>query len=848
MFADFRYALRQFAKSPGFAVVAILSLALGIGANTAVFSVMNTVLLEELPVKNPQELVIFNWLAEENVGPPSSSGWRQQEPGSKKSTSTSFAYPAFDAMRTNPGALSEVFAFAPQGGLNVIVDGAAEIVQGGQVVSGTYHRGLGVPAAAGRLMTPEDDQPSAPPVVVISYRYWQRRFGGDSAAIGKAITVNGVPVTIIGVTAPAFNGTQQVGEVTDITLPLAHDKAITRAPWDTRAAGNWWLRIMGRMKPGATLEQTRVSLEDVYQGTARGHMRLSTLPGAPAVDPANVPVPQLRAVPGGQGLYEARRGYEKSLRLLMGVVGLVLLVACANVANLLLARGAARRREIAVRLALGASRARLVRQLLAESVLLAGLGAAAGLAFAWWGAQALIAMQPFGSTPLQFDTSLDWRVLGFASAAALLTGIVFGLAPALRATKLSLTSEFQGGVRSLGAGSRSALAKSLMVSQVALSLVLLVGAGLFIRTLRNLQNVDVGFNREQLLLFNLNAAANGATAPQALALYERIRERVAALPGVRSASFSRITPLAQSNWTNSVNVPGYVQTSLRESGVQMNGLGRDYLATLELPVLRGRDFEPRDNSAAAPKVAVVNQAFAKKYFGQEDIIGRRIGTGRENTTPDIEIVGLIRDAQYSDVRTAVRPQMFIPYAQLDGNNAGNAAYVVRFTGGEVAITNAIRAAVRDIDANLPLIRVSTLVAQIDRLFTQERLFAKLCSMFGALALLLAAVGLYGLMSYAVLRRTGEIGLRMALGALPGHVLLMILRESLALVGAGVALGLLGAWAASRLVATMLFGLSAADPLTYALVALMLIVVASLAALLPARRASRTDPMIALRAE
>ncbi len=843
-----KFALRQLAKSPGFAAVAILSLALGIGANTAVFSVMNAVLLATLPVKNPSELVVFNWLAEENVGPPSSSGWRQQEPGSKKSTSTSFSFPAYEAMRANPGALSEVFAFAPQGGLNVIVDGAAEIVQGGQVVSGTYHRGLGVPAAAGRLITPEDDQPSAPPVVVISYRFWQRRFGGDPAAIGKAITVNGVPVTIIGVTARDFNGTQQVGEVTDITLPLAHDKAISRAPWDTRAPGNWWLRIMGRMKPGATLEQTRASLEGVFQGSARGHVRLSTLPGVPAVDPANVPVPQLRAVPGGQGLYEARRGYEKSLRLLMGLVGLVLLVACANVANLLLARGAARRREIAVRLALGASRARLVRQLLAESVLLAALGAAGGLAFAWWGAQALVAMQPFGSSPLQLDTSLDWRVLGFASAAALATGVIFGLAPALRATKLNLTSEFQGGVRSLGAGSRSALAKSLMVIQVALSLVLLVGAGLFIRTLQNLQNVDIGFNREQLLLFNLNAAANGASAPQALALYERIRERVAALPGVQRASFSRITPLAQSNWTSSVHVPGYVQTTLKESGVQMNGLGRDYLATLELPLLRGRDFTPRDNDTAAPKVAVVNQAFARKYFGQEDVIGRRVGTGRATNAPDIEIVGLIRDAQYSDVRTAVRPQMFIPYAQLDGNNAGNAAYVVRFTGGEAAITNAVRSVVREIDANLPLIRVSTQVAQIDRLFTQERLFANLCTVFGALALLLAAVGLYGLMSYAVLRRTGEIGLRMALGALPAHVLRMILRESLGLVVLGVVLGLAGAAAAGRLITTMLFGLSPTDPFTFVAAALLLVAVALVACLLPARRAAKVDPMTALRTE
>ncbi len=847
MLADLKFALRQLAKSPGFAAVAILSLALGIGANTAVFSVMNAVLLAQLPVKNPQELVVFNWLAEENVGPPSSSGWRQHEPGSKRSTSTSFSFPAFEAMRANPGALSDVFAFAPLRELNVIVDGAAEIVAGAQSVSGTYYTGLGVPAAAGRLITPEDDQPSAPPVAVISYRYWQRRFGGDRAAIGKSVTVNNVPVTIIGVTAPAFNGTMQVGEVTDLTLPVAHEKEISRAPWDTRAPTNWWIRIMGRMKPGVTLAQAQASLEGVFHETARGNVRMSTLPGAPRVDPKDVPVPLLRAVPGGQGLYEARRGYEKSIRLLMGVVGLVLLVACANVANLLLARGAARRREIAVRLALGASRARIVRQLLAESVLLAVLGATAGLILAWWGAQALIAMQPFGASQLQLDTSLDWRVLGFASAAALVTGIVFGLAPALRATKLNLTSEFQGGVRSLGTGSRSALAKSLMVIQVALSLVLLVGAGLFIRTLRNLEHVDIGYNREQLLLFSVNAAATGATAPQALALYERMRGRVAALPGVRHASFSRITPLSQSNWTSSVTVPGYVQTTL-EGGVQMNGLGHDYLATLELPLLRGRDFAPRDNDFAAPKVALVNQAFAKKYFGTEDVVGRRFGTGRATAAPDIEIIGLIRDAQYSDVRHAPQPTAFIPYAQLSGNNAGTAAFVVRFAGSEAAITNAIRSATREIDPNLPLTDVRTQVAQIDQLFTQERLFAKLCSVFGGLALLLSAVGLYGLMSYAVLRRTGEIGLRMALGALPAHVLKMILRESLGLVILGVLVGVAAALGATRLISSLLFGLSPGDPITYACVALLLLVVALVACLLPARRAAKVDPMAALRTE
>jgi predicted permease len=847
MFSDLRFAVRQLLKSPAFAITAVASLALGIGANTAVFSVMNAVLLAELPVKNPHELVLFNWLAEENVGPPSSSGWQQREPNTNKMTSTSFSVATFEAMRANPGALAEVWAFAPMSGVTFDVDGSAEIISGAQVASGNYHSGLGVTTAAGRLLTPADDNASAEPVAVLSYAFWQRRFGGDPTTVGKVVAINGTPVTIVGVTAPSFSGTMQVGEVIHLTFPLAHWTRLSRATFDARDPGFWWVRIMGRLQPGATFEQARSSVEGAYRESARGHVRQGVVPGSPAIDPAQVAIPLLRAVPGSQGLYEARRNYEKSLHLLMGVVGLVLLVACANVANLLLARGAARRREIAVRLALGASRPRLVRQLLAESVLLAGLGAVVGLLFAWWGAKALVAMSPFGANQLQLDTALDWRVLGFASAAALVTGVTFGLAPALRATKLNLTTEFQGGARTLGAGSRGVLAKSLMIVQVALSLVLLIGAGLFIRTLRNLQNVDIGYNREQLLIFQANAGATGLPAPQVLAFYQRLRERVGALPGVQHASFSRIVPLGQSNWTSSVHVPGYVQTTISNS-VQMNGLGPDYLATFGLALLRGRDFAGRDDDPAAPKVAIVNQAFAKKYFGHEDVIGRRVGLGRASAAPDIEIVGLIRDAQYADVRSAPRPQMFIPYGQMSAPNRGAAVYVVRYSGTEAAITAAVRSVVRELDPTLPLTNVRTVAAQIDRLFTQERLFANLCSVFGALALALSAVGLYGLMSYAVVRRTGEIGLRMALGAMPAQVLRMVLGESFALVVIGIVFGCFAAWGATRWTSSLLFGLSPTDPVAYAGGAVVLLAVALAACMLPARRASRVEPMRALRTE
>lgn len=848
LWRDVRLGLRALRKSPGFTAVAVLSLALGIGANTAVFSLVNAVLLQTLPVKEPHELVIFNWLsAGEYVGPASSSGTQTLEPGTRQRTGTSFTIPMFEAFRGHPETLDQVMAFAPVwNGATVSVDGAAEIVSGVQVVSGNYHLGLGVSAVAGRLLEPTDDSPAAEPVAVISYRYWQRRFGGDPAAIGKTITVNGVPATIIGVTAPAFNGAMQAGEVMDLTLPLSLESRINRSQGDNRRANYWWVRIMGRLKRGVTAEQARASLEGDFHANARGNLRAMALPGTPAVDPAKIPLPRLRVEPGARGMYESRRTYERSLRLLTGMVGLVLLVACANVGNLLLARGAARRREMALRLALGAGRGRLIRQLLVESVLLSALGAAVGIVFSIWGVQALLALQPFGTGALQFNTDLDWRVLGFTLAVALVVGVAFGLAPALRATRLSLTQEFQGGVSTLGAGSRSALTKTLMVVQVALSLVLLVGAGLFIRTLRNLQDTDVGFDRRQLLLFDVDAIANGAPAPKARLLYDRLRDRIAALPGVRHASFAHVAPLSDSNWNSQIIVPGYVPTTVGDMHVRMNGLGPDNLATMGIPVLRGRDFTAGDASDASSRVAVVNQSFARKYFGTEDVVGRRFRTSDRTAEPDVGVVGLVRDAHYSDVKSPPMPVVFFPYAQIQSIRAAH--FVVRFSGSEAALMSAIRGAVREIDATLPVANVRTQEQQIDCLMTQERLFASLCSAFGGLALVLAAVGLHGMMAYAVQRRLREIGLRMALGALPRGVVWMIVRESMSLVVAGAVIGIAVALGVTRWIAGMLFGVPATDPFTYALVVLLLASVALAAAWLSARRAAHVDPLIALRAE
>jgi predicted permease len=554
----------------------------------------------------------------------------------------------------------------------------------------------------------------------------------------------------------------------------------------------------------------------------------------------------LAADPGGQGENDRRRQYAQSLRILMGLVSLVLLAACANVANLLLARGAARRREIALRLALGASRSRIVRQLLAESLLLAFLGATLGALFAQCSRGLLVGLRQFGGSPAVLNLPLDGRVFGFTIAVTVGAALLFGLAPALRATRINLTAEFQGGARQLGAGARSRLSQSLMVAQIALSLVLLVGTGLFVRTLRNLQNVDPGFNSHQLALFRIDAVSAGYTQEQFAALQARLQTRLESIPGVRAATFSRVALLAGVRSNRRITAPGYTPPPGASMIFNLNGLAPNFLAAMEIPLVLGRGFTDHD-AGAGPKVAIVNQAFARKIFGDENPVGRRLGFSKAPVAgeTEIEIVGVARDAKYTGLREAAPPTIYVPATQMP---EGVANYCVRTAGNPAAIFPAIRAAVSELDPTLPVINLRTQDEQIARINSEELLFARLSGFFGFVALTLTCVGLYGLMSFLVLHRTGEIGLRMALGALPAQVLRMILRESLALVGLGVALGLPAAYGGSRFIQSMLFGLSPADSLTYGSVASILIVVALLASLLPARRAAQVEPMAALRSE
>jgi predicted permease len=847
MLSDLRLAFRQLAKSPGFATVAVLSLALGIGANTTIFSLVNEVLLKSLPVRDPAQLVLFSWAASKNTGPRSINGWSSVNARTGEQTSTSFSRHTFEQFRAAHDApLTDVFAFAPLYRTNVVVDGQAEVVTTGQVVSGNYYEALGVPMIAGRALRPADDEPASPPVVVISDAYWQRRFGGDPAVIGKTMTINNVVAEIVGVSSPRFPGTLQVGEVQDLTLPLATYPLLAPDDTDVTEPWCWWLRIMGRLAPGATIDQARLALAGVHRASIKDALDDSGA-GSKATQPPENNV-RLVAASGAQGLTEARREYSQSLWILSALVGLVLLVACANVANLLLARGAARRREIAVRLALGASRARLLRQLLTESVLLGVLGGVAGLALAWWGRGILLALKPFGAgqlnSNLNLDLSLDWRVLTFTTAVAILTGIVFGLAPAWRATRLDLNAEFAGGARTLG-GTRSRLARTLMVAQVALSLVLLVGAGLFARTLANLQRVDAGFNRSRLLLFTVDAMAAGRKREDLAPLYQRLAARFASIPGVASLTFSQMPVLSGSSWTSNAAIPGRPEVPGRPSYVVMNGVDPAFFATYGMPLMTGRAFTERDG-AGAPRVAIVNEAFVRAYFDGPPAIGRHFGNGGPENANDYEIVGVVRDARSIRLNQEPRPSAFLPYPQL--RNARSACFALRTAAEPSALVPSLQAALREIDPTLPLFNVRTQEEQVNRMLAPERLFARLSGFFGLLALLLASIGLYGLLSYSVLRRTGEIGLRMALGALPGRILGQVLRESLLLVALGAACGLAIAAGLSRLVASRLYGLSAFDPLTYAGVTGLLVLVAVVASLLPARRAAQVDPMTALRAE
>ncbi|HEV8347632.1 MAG TPA: ABC transporter permease [Vicinamibacterales bacterium] len=863
MLHDLRYAVRLIRRSPGFALVVILSLALGIGANTAIFSLVDAVLIRSLPVKDPGGLVLLQWSARrtEMMGVRATRGSSSLNAGRR--TATAFSYAAYEQLRARQDLFSTLVAFASDPRMTLVVDGDASVVDA-QYVSGNFFAGLGVRTMAGRPISDEDDHLAAPPVAVISAALWKRRLGGDASAIGKAITLNGKPRTVIGVAPAEFLGVQP-GEAPDVWVPLA---AAGELGWDPppRESTFWWLILMGRLAPGVTAAQARAAIDpalaDLVNAESKPRTtadldRLRSIRAEEARAGRGPAAAQDRArlalLPGRQGPDQLRRQFSSALLILMSIVALVLLVACANVASLLLARATARRREIAIRLSIGAGRARLIRQLLTESVVLAGIGGALGAIGAVWGSQALAATIAQGDNRFVLDVTPNLTVLAFTAAMSIATGVLFGLVPAFRTTRMTLTPALReqtwadrSGYRLQGL--RLGLGRSLVVVQVALSLLLLVGAGLFIRTLINLQRVDLGINRANVLLFSLAPGTAGYEGPRLIALYDRLLEQIGAQPGVRSASFSRIPVIAHSASRTSLEIEGSEGSALQPHDhidIWINTVSARFAETMGIPIVAGRDFGPQD-TASSPIVVLVNETMARRFFATPNPVGREFNFGGR-TNPRWTVVGVVRDAKYASVQEEVPPTMYYLYRQRP-RGLGEMVFEVRTAGEALDFVPAARRIVREADVNLPLIDVKTQSAQVDETLFTERMFARLSGLFAGLALTLACVGVYGLLAYAVTRRTTEIGIRVALGAQRGDVVWMILREALALAAIGVAIGLPAALAATRVLKTMLFGLQPHDPATIAFAAVLLVGVASAAGFIPARRAARVEPMQALRCE
>ncbi len=834
---DVRYGLRMLAKNPGFTAVAVLTLALGIGANTAIFTLIDAALLKELPVEKPEQLVLF------------SEGNARGFVGIGSGRYVIFSYPLYEHLRGNSPAFEDVAAFRTEPDrLNVRQQGAGEgetaELAWGRLVSGNYFSVLGVRPALGRMLTPEDDRPEAPPAGVLSYAYWRRQFNSDSSVVGRVLDINGILLSVVGITPPEFFGESVESPLVDVWLPvtlqpqLMPDRGSLLKNPDVN-----WLNLIGRLKPGVTLHEAQpgvdVSFRQFLTDRAGSHPS--------AKKQGDILHSYINLVPGGSGISYLRFLYSRPLHILMAVVALVLLIACANVANILLSRAAAREKEISMRLAVGATRERLVGQLLTESILLGMLGGVLGVLFSVWGATVLVRLVEGGMGNLPLDVTPDAKVLGFTLAVSLFTGVLFGLAPAFRTTRLDLMESLRGGTLGRSQGGRWSLHRSLVVSQVALSLVLLVCAGLLVRTLRNLARQDFGFNHEHVLEVGIDPRIAGYKQDELNPLYQSLLDRVNVLPGARAASLSLYSPMSGDNWSGQISVEDYVPPANQAADCQWVWVGPKYLETEGMTLLMGRDISPGD-TMGAPKVAVVNESFAQRYLAHENPIGRKFSMDVPTKTYEVEIVGVVRNFKFNDPRQDYWPVAFLPLAQTTGP-ASYAAYLeVRTTTDPTSLAGAVRRAIRDVDKNLPITSVNTLGKQIDERLNKEYLTARLASFFGVLALLLACVGLYGVLAYGVARRTNEIGIRMALGADHRQVRWMVVREAVALAGLGILIGLPVAIAATRFISSQLYGVKPTDPATILVAATVLAAVSIMAGYIPVRRATKVDPMTALRYE
>jgi predicted permease len=815
---DLRDAFRALKATPLVTTVAILSLALGIGANTAMFSIVDALVLRQLPVPEADRLVILT-----------SEGDNQ-----------SWTNPQWEEIRNRPTLFGGATAWSTTR-FNLASGGEANFVNG-LWASGDFFEVMRVPAILGRTLTPADDRRDGGadgPVAVISYGYWQRAYGGDASVIGRPITLNDVVFTIVGVSAPGFFGAE-VGRGFDVAVPLGAEALVRKAESFLDRRSVWWLTIMARLNPGQSVETATAAIQAVQP-----QIREATLPpNWRTEDLAEYLDGKFVMQDASSGTSFLRERYQRPLITIMAVVGLVLLIACGNIANLLLARATARRHELSVRTALGASRARLARQLLAESLLLSAAGAAAGTLIAVWGSRLLVAQLSTQTSRVVLETGIEWRMLLFTGAAAVLTALLFGVAPALRAARVQPIDALKEHGRGSERTGRIGLAGGLVIAQVALSLMLVIGAGLFLRTFSSLTTLDAGFDRERVLVVNLNAQPTGAPAEQRGALFERMRDAVRTLPGVAEVAVSAVAPVSGMRWNDRIAIPG-IELPPDDQSAHFNMMTPRWFATYGTTLLAGREFDERD-IAAAPRVIVVNEAFVRTYLKDRSVLGRTVMTsvGRDTSLHPHEIVGVVEDAVYQSLRDPVPPTMYVPLAQRS-DVPSSMSLSVRSTGSPALLTRSVAAALTAVDPRVTL-SFRTLADQVNAALIQERLVAMLSGFFGALALLLAGLGLYGVTQYSVNRRKPELGIRMALGNTPSGVLRLVFQRVAVQVGLGIAFGVLLSYWASSFIGGLVYGLPARDVPTMLGAVLVLGAVGVVAAWLPARRAARIDPVAVLR--
>ena len=835
LYKDLRYGLRGLLKRKGFAAIAVLTLALGIGANTAIFTLVNAVMLKSLPVQKPEELVLFSDTTSEGTSlldAPRAGQWVR------------FSYDSYEYFRKHNQSFQDITALR-SGTSRLSVrrtdsEANAAARASGHLVSGTYFSVLGVRAMRGRVLTPEDDNASAQPAAVISHRYWEQELNSDPSTVGKSFIINGTNFTVVGVMPKEFFG-ERVRRPPDFWLPLSFQPQIELRNSFLKEQQAYWLMIMGRLKPGVSMDEAQSSVNLALRqflteqaGSQLTEERQKTIQNS-----------YVTLVEGKGGISGLRAFYSTPLHMLMAIVGMVLLIACANVGSLLLSRAAARKAEISLRMALGATRWRIIRQLLTESMLLAIVGGVCGVLLAQWGVTVLVRLVA-PTSPL--DTRPDVGVLAFTAGVSIIAGLLFGLIPAIQASRANLSSAIKERTRTRTGFLRFSPSSLMVVLQVGISMVLLTGAGLFARSLVKLQNEDVGFDRNNVLVVGIDPRLAGYKTTELPTLYQQLLDRLSSVPQVKAVSMATYAPMSGTRRSSSVQVPGYTPQPGEETSVEDVLTGPKYAELLGVPVLRGRDIEIRD-TAAAPRVAVVNSTFAERFFKDQNPIGRTFTFDDETDDgAPLEIVGVVGDIKSGDVRDETDPAVYRPILQIQDDAAYTVTLHLRTLSDPTPLVPQVRQMINQVDDKLPIFGVTNLDAQLRENLDQERLVMQLVSFFGALALILACIGLYGVMAHGVVRRTNEIGIRMALGAKGGNIAWMILRETLYLVLAGLLIGVPAALVGARLISTQLFGMKSTDPITLIAAAVILILVALLAGYLPARRASRVNPLMALRYE